>query len=64
MAYNPAFLAEEPEQAVLRLQRQRTMRMTMALVAVVAALAAAFAIVTIGYGSEPAASHPSPMGAP
>ena len=49
MALNPALEAEEPEQSLRRMQRQRTYRITAALFTVAAGVVAALIAVTIAY---------------
>jgi hypothetical protein len=65
MTLSAQVLAEDPEQSMHRLQRQRTTRITMAVVALVAVFAVTGISVTLAYqnGPEAAASpanHASP----
>jgi hypothetical protein len=65
MALSAAILAEEPEESIHRLQRQRTTRITMAVVGLAAVFAITGISVTLAYqnGPEAAASpanHASP----
>ncbi len=57
MGLNPQLLAENPELAMLRLQRQRTMKMVAAAVAVVALVAGTLFLVTIAYHEGPEAAQ-------
>jgi hypothetical protein len=58
MALSAAVLAEEPEQSLQRLQRQRTNRITMTIVGLVAVFVVTGISVTLAYqkGPEAAAS--------
>ncbi len=58
MGLNPELLAEEPELAISRLQRQRTIKMVAAAVAVVALVAGVLLMVTIAYHEGPEAAQP------
>jgi negative regulator of sigma E activity len=49
MALNPALLAEEPEQSLRRLQRQRGYRIMAAVLTVAAGVVAALIAVVVAY---------------
>ncbi len=58
---NRALLSLEPEQAILRLQKRRQLKMVAAGLAVAAALAAAFAAVVLTYNDDPEGQFRQPV---
>jgi hypothetical protein len=57
MGLSAELLAEEPEHAILRLQRQRTTKMILAGATVVALIAAALFMMTVAYHDRPEAAQ-------
>ncbi len=55
MGINPEFLADNPEQAILRLQRQRTTKMIVAGLTVVGLIVIAILMMTVAYQDRPGA---------
>ncbi len=55
MGINPEFLADNPEQAILRLQRQRTTKMIVAGLTVIGLIVIAIVLMTVAYQDRPGA---------
>jgi hypothetical protein len=57
MGINPEFLADNPEQAILTLQRQRTTKMIVAGATVVGLVVLAIVLMTVAYQDRPGAAQ-------